>query len=303
MTGFVVPAACDTRGRFVTPDEATKRGRYTCPSCSSVVDLHAGEKKRRHFHHRAGVSACSSESVAHRSAKGFVVQAVAEWLAGDAAPPVFVRTCAHAGCEAKTSQAMPKKVARAVPEHRLRSGHVADVALLARAGDLPVGLIEILHSHAVDAEKAFELGVPWIEVDAAQICADAGRRLVPVRDRFIPWLCAEHADTRGEEHARRRVDRERTVAVVRRLGYDLADFPGYRIDRVVACPHGHDAIVFAWDGRSPPDPRPPHVVAVERELDATFKRVGGWKKVLPYRRAFTSVCPKCGQRLDDADST
>lgn len=296
MSGFVVPVARDDRGRLVTPEEAAKRTHLQCPSCDAPLDLHAGEKKRRHFHHRAGASSCTSESVLHLSAKRLIVQAVEDWLAGQAAP-VFVRSCAHGDCAAKTRQPMPKKVARAVEEHRLRTGHVADVALLAAAADLPVGIIEVLFAHAVDEAKAFELGVPWIEVDAAQVCASAGRVLVPVRDRFIPWLCPAHADTRGQAHANQRIDRERISAVVRRLDYRLADYPAYRVDRVSSCPNGHDGIVFAWDGRSPPDPRPPHVVARERDLDAQRTSVGGWKKVLPHRRSFVSICPKCREPL------
>lgn len=295
--GFRIPVAREAGGRLVRPDDAHKGAVYTCPSCAGRVDVHAGEKKRRHFHHRAGV--CSSETVLHLSAKQLVVQAIDAWLAGTADPPVIVRRCAHAGCEATTRQAMPRKVGRAALEHRLRSGHVADVALLARAADLPVAVIEIRHTHAVDDEKARELGVPWVEVDAAQVCADGGGVLVAARDRLLPWLCADHASIRGEAHARARVDRERLAAIARRLDYRLADFPAYRVERLATCENGHDAVVFGWDGGSPPDPRPPHVVASERDvLDATYqpsaKRLG---RVLPYRRVFVSVCPSCGARV------
>jgi hypothetical protein len=296
--GFVIPYASEA-DRLVSPDEARKGRVYRCPSCAGLVDLHAGDKKRRHFHHRAGTSSCTNESVLHLSAKRLIVQAVEDWLAGGPAP-IFVRTCAHAGCHAKNEQAMPKKVGGVALEHRLRTGHVADVALLARAAaDLPIGVIEVLHSHEVDATKAFELGVPWIEVRAEDVCATGGRVLVPVQDRFIPWLCALHAETRGEAHARARVDRERLTLVVRGLGYRLADYPAYRVDSIARCPNGHDAIVFAWDGKSPPDPRPPHVVAVERDLDPTYQRAAGWKKLLPFRRSFVSVCPTCGERVED----
>jgi hypothetical protein len=294
---FVIPFAREGT-RLVSPEEARKGAVYACPSCDSPVDLHAGDKKRRHFHHRAGASSCTSESVLHLSAKRLVVQAVDDWLAGGQAP-VFVRTCARPDCAEQTKQPMPKKVGRAAAEHRLRTGHVADVALLARAAELPVGVIEIHFTHAVDDTKAFELGVPWIEVEAEQVCSSAGRVLVPVRDRFLPWFCAEHADARGEAHARKRIDRERLGAIVRRLDYRLTDFPAYCVDRIAQCPNGHDAIVFAWDGKSPPDPRPPHVVAFERELDPTYQRAAGWKKLLPYRRSFASVCPVCGQRVED----
>jgi hypothetical protein len=217
---FVIPVARNPHGRLVLPDEARRGAAYVCPQCAGPVDLHAGERKRRHFHHRAGASSCSTESIAHLSAKRLVVQAVEAWLAGERDAPTVVRRCAHAECAASAEQRLPKKV----EEHRLPTGHVADVALLARAGEIAVAAIEILHSHAVDERKAFELGIPWIEVDAAQVCADAGRVLVPVRDRFIPWLCPAHASTRGDAHARQREDRARIAAVLRTAGYKLADY-------------------------------------------------------------------------------
>jgi hypothetical protein len=301
--GFAIPVARDELGRLISPADARKHAVYTCPLCSAPVDLHAGEKKRRHFHHRAGTSTCTSESILHLCAKQLVKQAVDDWLEGSAGAPVFVRTCADPSCEATTKQMMPKKVARCAVEHHLRTGHVADIALLARAADLPVGVIEIHHSHAVDEAKAIELAVPWIEVEAAQVCADGGRVLVPVRDRFIPWLCPAHIETRGDAHAQRRIDRERLAALAKRLDYRLSDYPAYRVEHVTKCQNGHDAIVFTWEGAgsSPPDPRPPHVVASERELDTKFERRGGRRKLLPYRRSFVSICPSCGERVSARD--
>src|SRR5690606_6630779 len=132
----------------------------------------------RHFHHRR--TTCSAESVVHLSAKRLVVQAVARWR--DGGPPVtFLRRCAEPGCDASTRQAIPRKVVRAAEEWRLRTGHVVDVALLGLA-DLPIAAVEIVVSHEVDDEKAFELGLPWIEVDGGAVCASGGVALTPVRD-------------------------------------------------------------------------------------------------------------------------
>src|SRR5262249_54129147 len=191
--GFRIPVACDERGRLVAPEGASRGARYTCPACQAVVDLHAGEMKRRHYHHRR--SSCSAEGVVHLSAKRLVAQAVEDWRSGGA-PITFRRRCGEAGCEAQTAQEMPRKVLRAAEEWRLRTGHVVDVALLGPA-DLPIAAIEIVVSHEVDDTKAFELGLPWIEVDGASVCESGGRVLVPVRDRFLPWLCEEHAHRRG----------------------------------------------------------------------------------------------------------
>lgn len=259
------------------------------------MDLHAGEKKRRHFHHR--VAACSLESVLHFSAKRLVAQAVEDWLAGGE-PIVFVRRCASEGCEAVREQPIPSKVASVVLEHGLPSGHVVDVALLARGITLPIAAIEIVHTHAVEVAKAFEMGIPWIEVEAGQVCEDAGRRLVVVTDRFLPWLCADHEAERGKSKKEDRAARATAAALAKKLGFRIADFPGYRIDRVARCPKGHEALVFAWEGKDPPWPRPPLVVAVQNETDLAFRTVDrAATRVAGFRRRYSSACGVCGAAL------
>jgi len=293
---FRIPAALDAKGRLVVPAEARKGkgARYRCPGCEGEVDLHAGERKRRHFHHRAAT--CSSETVLHLSAKRLVAQAVEDWLAGGPSP-VFVRRCAHEGCEETRRQSLPAKVARVALEHGLPSGHVADVALLARGIDLPVAVVEIVHSHAVDRAKGFEIGIPWIEVSAAQVCEDGGRVLVAVQDRFVPWLCPAHAETRGRARREERDERSLAATLARKLPFRLADFPGFRIEGVARCPAGHDALVFAWEGKEPPWPRPPLVVAVERDFDWSFGAARSPTRVMPWRRAYASACGVCGVPL------
>lgn len=297
-TEFLVPAALDTHGRLVLPAKASKRATYRCPGCEERVDVHAGEKKRRHFHHRS--SSCSAESVVHLTAKNMIRQAVEDWLAGGP-PLLFVRSCAHADCEARCRQPIPTKVAAIALEAALPSGHVADVVLLARgrAGStiaLPVAVIEVHHTHAVDAAKAFEIGVPWIEVDATQACEGEGRELVVVTDRFLPWLCTEHAPTRGQGHRAERHDRALAARLARKLSFRLADFPGFRIATVARCPRGHDTLVFAWEGKEPPWPRPPLVVAIQNELDSSFHAVTRrTAKTFAFKRSYASACATCGE--------
>ncbi|MBX3190560.1 MAG: hypothetical protein KF819_26400 [Labilithrix sp.] len=294
---FRIPVARDAKGRLVPPEEAVKGRRYACPSCAAAVHLHAGEKKKRHYHH--GESACSRETVLHVSAKRLIVQAVEAWRAGDGPAPVFVRACARAPrCEERTRQPIPKKVSRALCELRLASGHVVDVGLVGVA-DLPIAAVEVLVSHAVDARKAFEIGVPWIEVDAGAVCDTRGRELSPVRDHFLPWLCADHADRRGEAHRDAQIARKTKNQLVRALPYRIEEFPGYVVSDVTRCPNGHDALVFAWSGREPPWPRPPHVVACAADedvvYDASQKKLRG---VMAFRRRWASACAKCGALLE-----
>jgi hypothetical protein len=172
---------------------------------------------------------------------------------------------------------------------------------------LPVAAIEIVHTHAVDAAKAFELGVPWIEVEAAQVCASGGRELVCVTDRFLPWFCAEHEGGHDGDRARGRARRaehaERVTAagLARKLPFRLAEFPGFRIARVASCPRGHDALVFAWDGKEPPWPRPSLVVAVQNDFDYTV-RGGATKpsKTAAFRRSYASACLVCGDVIESS---
>ena len=234
--------------------------------------------------------------MAHLAAKELIVHAIDAWRAGGPSP-VFVRRCAEPACEATTRQQVPKKVLRAVPELRVRSGHVVDVGLVGPA-DLPIAAIEVLHTHEVDDTKAFELGLPWIEVDAAAVCRASGKTLEAIRDRFLPWLCAEHEERRGKAARETRAAREKRSALLRALPYRLEDFPAYRIADVVPCPNGHDTLVFAWDGTKPPWPRPPHVVAHEADADVLYDAPSKkLRSVLSFRRAWASACVHCNARL------
>lgn len=296
---FRIPAAYDAAGRLVEPAEASRRSSYRCPACDGAVDLHAGEKKRRHFHHRA--SSCTAESVVHLTAKLLVAKAVTDWLAGGP-PVVFERGCAQPECEERCRQEIPAKVGAVAVEHMLASGHVVDVALLARlprASPLPVAAIEVHHTHAVDARKAMEMGVPWIEVDAQQACETGGRVLVVTTDRFLPWFCEAHRSERGRAHRAARNERSTAAVLTRKLPFRLDEYPGYRIARSTECPRGHPALLFTWEGKDPPWPRPPLVVAVEKDFDWSFGRVGKRPaKVMAWRRAYASACPVCGAIID-----
>lgn len=294
-SSFRIPAARSADGRLVAPAEARRGAAYRCPECDDAVVLHAGTRKRRHFHHRS--AQCTGETVTHRAAKALVAQAVEDWLAGGA-PVVLDRRCAAEGCTSRTRQHVPKKVTGVAMERALPSGHVADVVLLARGVDLPVCVIEIRVTHAVDADKALAIGVPWIEVDGAQVCADGGRVLVAQRDKLVPWLCAEHRDMRGKGARAERELRRTVAARVRALPFGLAEFPGYRVAGPARCVRGHDTLALAWEGRDTPWPRPPCVIAVHGDRDAVWCAAAGRaRSVLPWRRRYVSVCTVCGERL------
>jgi Competence protein CoiA-like family len=293
--GFRVPLGRTHAGALVAPEDGRKGGAYACPACGSRLSLHAGEKKRRHFHHLAG-DACSSETALHAAAKQLVAAAVDEHVLGSGPSPVFVRRCA-AACDATCRQELPRKVGGARLEARLASGRVVDVGLFARAAPaLFVAAIEIHVTHAVDDDKALDVEVPWIEVEAEEVCESRGRVLRPTRDRFVPWLCDRHAGERGAAVKEAREERRLAGDLARRLPFALGDFPGFRVARVATCASGHDALELAWDGDEPPWPRPPCVVAVAGDLDRRFAG-GAVRRVLPYKRRYVSVCPRCNDPL------
>jgi predicted RNA-binding Zn-ribbon protein involved in translation (DUF1610 family) len=293
-TGFAVPFALNLHGVLVAPEDARPKARYACPECGGAVDLHAGAQKRRHFHHRT-TSGCTSESVAHKTAKRLIVEAVTAWKTGGE-PPRFARTCAAGGCDRSTRQAAPAKIVEAV-EERTVAGHVVDVALLGPGG-VPIAAIEVFQTHEVGEAKARRLPVPWIQVEAAQVCEAAGRLLVPTKDRFLPWLCEEHAPERKERAKAGREEPLRRNALARRLQLRMEEYPGFRIERLTVCPRGHAAFVFAWDGSDPPWPRPPLVVAREKDADWRYGSDGKMRKVLAFRRSYASVCPECGEVVE-----
>lgn len=294
MEGFKVPFALDGADRLVAPEDASRRAQYRCPLCMGVVDLHAGEQKRRHFHHRGGPRACAAESVSHLVAKELIARAIMDWKDGGE-PPKIVRRCASEGCARGCTQEMPRKVLRAELERKLPNGRVVDVALVG-PGDLCIAAVEVLQTHAVDDDKARELGVPWLEVSAEQVCATAGRVLDPVTDRLLPWLCDEHAPARKARAKQQREEQLSYAALLRALPFALEDYPGFRVEGTGTCARGHAALVFAWEGREPPFPRPPLVVARHADADHRYDAVAGRLRAhLPFRRSYVSACPLCGE--------
>ncbi|GAC1532067.1 MAG: hypothetical protein NVS3B10_27240 [Polyangiales bacterium] len=194
-------------------------------------------------------------------------------------------------------QPMPRKVLRAETEVRLPSGRVVDVALLGPAG-LLIAAVEVFRTHRVDEDKASDLGAPWLEVDARDVCRSEGRVLSPLRDKLRPWLCAEHVTSRTAVGT---ADRERAIhraAALRALPFRLDAFPDYSIARIVRCANGHDAIVWAWRGKVPPWPRVPLLVARERPVDHVYSGVDRTvRTVLPFRRQMVSTCATCNVTL------
>jgi hypothetical protein len=176
-----------------------------------------------------------------------------------------------------------------------------DVVLLARGG-LAIAAVEVRNTHAVDDLKRGDLALPWIEVDAAQVCASGGRLLVPVQDRFLPWLCPEHAPTRRDRARAERDEPRRRAALLRSLPFRLDAFPGLRGCRR-GLPRRPRRSPLHVAGQGLPMAAP----AARRRaraalIGATAAPKAGGVSFCRGAAPCVSVCPACGAPVVDAGS-
>jgi len=158
-----------------------RREQVTCLCCEEVVTPKAGDEKTPHYAHRPG-SACAltnPETAAHFNAK----MHVAAMLNGRRGVQVIGR-CPDGHphlMEWDLPEGAHAEVERAVESRR------PDVLVLVDGA--PWLAVEVLHTHAVDDEKAGDLDATvgaWLEVRAADALAwDGAEALRPTR------LCAE----------------------------------------------------------------------------------------------------------------
>jgi hypothetical protein len=146
-----------------------RRGRapFTCVGCGEELIPHLGEVRARHFAHKAG-SSCpltAPETALHLDAKERLLALCADAFAGRRRVSVLARCPV---CRRLTPRDLAALGDRAEAEGSV-GGLRADV--LVRSGDLPALALEVLVTHAVDAEKQAGLaaaGVPAVEIDATE---------------------------------------------------------------------------------------------------------------------------------------
>lgn len=156
-------------------------------------------------------------------------------------------------------QDLPDDVTHAREEVRLPNGVVADVVLY--RGETPAAAIEVLVTSRVGTEKAGRMGLPWVELLAADIL-DRPYWWVAVQDGLRPFQCPVCAERDEERAGELRQVRQRAVAAAGRLDVNLPPSPPYSA-AVHACWRcGAEMLVYAWPGsgghsaRRPPDPIP-----------------------------------------------
>jgi predicted RNA-binding Zn-ribbon protein involved in translation (DUF1610 family) len=258
QTSLSVPFALAPDGSFVLPRDADPEASYACPGCGAPLLLRKSTTRRAHFAHRRG-EGCATESVVHRAAKGLVLRVIEEWLAKGGPRPCIQRPCPVWSCDGGVVQDLPDDITHATAEVRLPDGSVGDVVLF--RGEEPACVVEILATHAVDAEKAGRLTVPWIEVDADDLF-DRPYWWVAVQDGLRPFACPKcraRSEVRGQELGELQAE---GVTLAGRLGTPLPPSPpyGFLAHRCWRC--SEEMVLFLWPGsgahsaKPPPPPRP-----------------------------------------------
>src|SRR5439155_3056036 len=156
----LVPFGVDSAGGLVAPANATAGALYKCPGCDGPLQLHRGSMKVIHFHH-GPASGCTAETIAHKTAKRLVCEAV---RAGKASMAVRCRECGF-----EKQRPIP---AMGATEELPFGPYRLDVGLT--AGDRLRAAVELKATHDADPAKLAALNaddVPWVELDAFEVVA------------------------------------------------------------------------------------------------------------------------------------
>jgi hypothetical protein len=216
--------ALDRDGRKVAAaalDPASRRSRapFRCPGCGDPLVPHLGSVRARHFAHEPG-STCpltSPETALHLNAKERLLF-LCEEAFSERGRVVLRARCP--GCR----RPMPLDLAEVGDEARdeERLGALRPDVLILRSGR-PVLALEVLVTHAVDAEKEAALaalGVPAAEIDAREAWEElVGGAIEIVPDRSLGFApCPACMAT-----ARADVDREKGGEAA-----EIAELEAYR---------------------------------------------------------------------------
>ena len=271
--GFRVPLGVDPGGRLVTPEDAEKGTTYCCPGCGSRLVLRKGQKKRPHYAHKA-TTECSGESAMHSAAKLLIASLISE---GDV--PVLDLRCWS--CRQTFSVPFPRdRELRPSVEHLVDGGRIVDVALL--DGEEVALAVEVLMTSAVTKEKAADLTMPWIELEAEAILENP-THWKPTQHRLRVSRCrlCRRADAIAQAElekclARHHIEFDASL-------YRVAPATCWKCDRVIPLFSWGDDTQFARS--APPTPRPE---TVRRSFTKTARA-----------RYWANHCPVCGSVQGD----
>lgn len=264
-TTLQVPYGVSQDGELVHAREADAAAMYACPGCAGLLVLHAGAVRAKHFAHKAH-TACDGETLAHITAKLLVAKVIDEHC--DSKTRVTL-LCTCSKCDSPVQRDLPHSAFTSSAVEERIGPFVCDVVAFKESR--PVLAVEIFNSHAVGDEKAEQLGLPWIELDAAEVLADPFNWR-PVRMRLKPTLCR---DCKAE-----RAELERVAG---RWNLPLSE-PLY-VAAVAPCWGCKEKIIWYWwrgvpfAQEKPPAPAP-------RTVQFRFSKMYGGKY-------WMNVCPGC----------
>ena len=164
--------ARDREGRKVhavriEPEDRRRRAPFTCLGCGEELVPHLGKVRAPHFAHHPG-SACpltAPETALHLDAKERLLALCEDAFAGRRQVTLLARCNA---CRRAAPRDLAREGDRAVTEGAIGVLR-ADVLVL--AGERPALAIEVVVTHAVDAQKEAALaaaGVPAVEIDVRE---------------------------------------------------------------------------------------------------------------------------------------
>jgi len=275
MSSLLIPYGLTEDAVLVPATDAKPEEKYKCPQCGDLLIYKAGKIRRHHFSHKPN-GECSSETVAHATAKLLIFQTIESWERGVGRSPAFERRCKI--CNDVVEQLMPKKVDSALMEYRLPNGRIVDIALMAEAGLMAqakvMAAIEVFQTHKTDNP-----GIPFVEVKAVDVLSDP-LRLRPIRDEFHPIMCKRcRNDTKVFEN--------KCQAIARKTHVALPNF------YYIYAPHvcwkcRKEMIVFAW----PSDEvrwasEKPKRSPMPKSIKCVYTKQAA-------RRYWANVCPMCG---------
>lgn len=240
-----VPYGLDHSGRLISPFEAIKDGRqYFCPGCKSSLILKQGEQKTWHFAHKAEAN-CSGETILHKTAKQLIKQVIDGWRTGANSIPQIARICPT--CKQLIEEPIPENITEAEIELRTDSNFIVDVGL--KSVNNLVWAVEILVTHAVDQNKADNLGVPFIEIKAENVI-ESPLYWIPEADGLHDLVCVD-CQIQGKKRKQQVLDyRDRAFASAREMGVDMTQ-KFYRFALIQCWRCKSDIVVFTWPENSP----------------------------------------------------
>ncbi len=160
---YKIPYALNVAGELISAKEAKKQEKYFCVECGLELIYKAGDIREKHFAHKQE-SNCSTEAVIHKIAKRLIVQIIKRNSENKQEIHLNIK-CDN--CDEIHRIEIEGGIFSDAKEEVQVSKYRCDV--VGYKEGKPALAIEIFNSHKVDNEKAENLSLPWIELDAIDV--------------------------------------------------------------------------------------------------------------------------------------